>query len=529
MINRTKLASLAFAGRNTTGAATPNPTAPTAPPSSEKAVSSPVSLAAPAAMPPPSAADAAGPKSARRNPQRFDPATGLSLRSPYAEDNIIKVRSGSFLGLRIPLHNARGHAFEYFGWRVNPFAKEYIRLGVKPRKFNENEATVMGADARDLLKDRNVFSSADLRKLENLKLARNTTYLLIKNLPILPVWYFFPLDEYFPEKHRDIEYLYEKSVGSRSEAPSYEREAAERLRKKDAYMRKRFELDDFLITGIAALLDCAILPRFKEHPIARNMLTDPGEQQSSDLDNLDMALRFQQSTVEKAVPKTRLSYTEVGCLYRIYLCVKNRMRAPVYLLSVKEIVEKHLCPFDPPEYKLRIIDTLRRGTFQRIGPRAPDDPNPQNIVFGPILEDLGNGDWVMSFDHERVRAHNQAKEEENAVFELRQAIRRARRDAIRIDLGPRDILIVDNLRAMTSRREYIPTRLSDIRKLLPTVFRLTVDVRKWRPFFANGQVRKRMRHERSDDQVRVVSFWPFRPHRWLRTYYAFRVVQRSDR
>jgi hypothetical protein len=285
-----------------------------------------------------------------------------------------------------------------------------------------------------------------------------------------------------------------------------------RLGKKQEGLDRRFQNADFVVAGVARMLDCKIWRRFDSpgYPFARNVLTDPSEQQSSDLDNRDMALRFQQSTVEKVLPDPNPAQTQdnESCVFKIFLCVKNLWGVPVYLIPVREVIERHLCRYDP-EKKSRVIAQLKEPAgFERRGPRAAERPTAA-MVEGPILvEDFAyKGDLVMLFDHERVRPRDPGLEE--ALRELREAIRRARRDAIRIDLKPGDVLIVDNLRSMVSRREYFPTRRRDvIRILMGNLFR-----------------RSRIYPDPEDPElnIREVKAWPFKPHRWLRSYYAFRV------
>lgn len=470
-----------------------------------------------------------GEQGERRGKRRLDAATGISLREPYAADNVIEVTSNTMLpfrwkGLRWPKPrnvgaNARNDAWEYgYYWKLTEHTYE----------FTEEQSPLLGnAIARRLLQKKN-FHRPDLEKIRNLRDAKNTTYLIIRGLSMLRMVdalpYTFPLDEEFPEKHRDTEYLIGRRYGVETDGQKYRVGSEARLKAKTDRMNERFKADDFIVCGLARLLNCAVLPRYKEHQLGRNMLTDPSEQQSSDLDNIDMALRFQQSTVEKKLPKPHetLSYGDIGCLYRVYLCVKNVLRIPIYLIPVKEIIETHLCPHYTPERKAEIINILKSGQFDRIGPRSPIDEEFGDVGSSPILRDMGNGDWIMSFDHERVKAHGRQTNEERAIFELREAIRRARRDAIRVELKPREILIVDNFRVMISRREFLPTSFGRALQLLLSVATWSKGaLRHWRPKF-----RQKLPDENPDrdrkNKDEVVRAWPVRPHRWLRTYYLFR-------
>ncbi|MBV8977461.1 MAG: TauD/TfdA family dioxygenase [Alphaproteobacteria bacterium] len=293
--------------------------------------------------------------------------------------------------------------------------------------------------------------------------------------------------------------------------PGYENESVKRRARKRQELDAKFRHSDFIIAGIADLLHCKIWSRYENGPFARNILTDPGEQQSSDLDNVDMALRFAQSTVEKNLPDTPIPRNDESCAYRIYLCIKNWARIPIYLITVSEIVEEYLCRHSP-ERKAKILEILQSSQFVRRGPQF--DGN-QTLISTDVLEKcpilkkdfLRPDGWIMAFDHERVRPMAEAPEQEVALLELREAIRRARRDAIKIVMQPGDLLVVDNLRAMVSRRDYLPSRLAEVLRLIPAYLRITRD----RPDETDP-----------DAQIRTIVFWPLRPHRWLRAYYAFR-------
>lgn len=466
----------------------------------------------------------------RRSKRRLDPATGISLREPFAEDNIINVASNTLrwsrwlgLELRRPFFNARARARRYRDWPT---------LLRQKYKFIEDESPLLGdAIAKTMLNGRD-FSQQDLVKFHKLRDAKNTSYLIVHGLSILPLINFFPLDEVFPEKHNDTEYMLGRKYGVEMDREKYREGDKKRLDAKRQYMNKRLELTDYLICGVARFLNCIVQPRYKEHPLALNMLTDPSEQQQGDLDNIDMALRFHQSTVEKKLPKPHeaISYGEIGSLYRVYVCVKNTLRIPIYLVPVKELIDEHLCRFNP-QRKAEILKTLETGQFERIGPRSPVDEDLGDIGSSPILRDMGNGDRIMSFDPERVKAYGKQSAEEAAVFELREAIRRARRDAIRIVLKPGEFLIVDNYRALISRREYLPGTWKDILHMWRTTWYWSKSLARWRPKFLEGRTYQEGSsgaNEDEDEDDKIVAFWPFRPQRWLRTYYLFRAKTEED-
>lgn len=419
----------------------------------------------------------------RRNKRRMDPTTGLSLREPFAADNVITVRSNSIpwlralgISVRRPFHNARAIVERYRDWPS--FITKYA--------FTEKESSLLGDAIGKRLLNKQLFSVADLEKLQRLRDGKNTSYLIIRGLTTLPVFNRFPLDEEFPEKHRDTEYLIGKKYGVEGDRAIYQKGSEERLTAKVEALKERYELTDYIICGLARYLNCSVEPRYKEHRLALNVLTDPSEQQSSDRDNVDMALRFHQSTVEKKLPKPNksINYGEIGCLFRIYVCVKNDLLIPIYLIPVQELIDQHLCEFiDNSVRRQDILKTLQEGNFERFGPRSPSDSEFSDIGSSPILRDMGGRDWMMSFDHERVKAYGRQAAEERAIFELREAIRRAKRDAIMIRLKPGEILIVNNYRALMSRREVLPVSLDSLRRLAPALVRIDKPLKRWRPKF----------------------------------------------
>jgi hypothetical protein len=437
----------------------------------------------------------------RRNPQRYNEITGLAERKPFAA-NVVRVLPRARIPLRLHVR------IFYARWNVFERGRQH--------RLDEKGAALLGETAEKRVQK--YFNKAARKKFERMKNADDMTYLLIRGLPTVTWLFPFPKLEEFPEKRRDAEFvrgLEYPAVNPDSKA--YEVEATERQQGRQKKVNDLFRYADYVIAGLACMLECVIKKRYNSlgHPLARNMLTDPGEQQSSDLDNIDMALRFQQSTVEKELPEAGFaqSYADESCLYRIYLCVKNRWRVPIFLTSVYEILTTHLCPYDPSR-RAWAIEQLQKDAFERRGPRTGEKAT-QQATFGPVLrrtaaQSGGSDDWhawTMSFDHERVRAKANDVDAEEALRELREAIRRARRDAVRIVLKPGNVLIVDNLRAMTSRRELFPTSWMDWWRILLSLVRWA----PWEESKANP-----------GDWIKRIRWWPFKPHRWLRTYYAFR-------
>ncbi len=517
----------------------------------------------------------------RRNPTRFNAVTSLSERQPFEDDNVIDYlpwRIGSFpwissaglsTSLRrliaIPLgFSPRGEAKDYYDprWRnLSNWSRQDRYSNVPRHHLTKDGAGDLGAVALSAISR---YFDRDREKIEALRHGRNTTYLILRNVPVLPFFFRFPPDREFPEeqKHRESEYI-ERLIENRpfDEPEEFKQRSADQLRRKRNALNEKLKHADFVIAGLGRMLGCTIRPRKQDvtdHPIVRNLLTEPGEQQSSDLDNSDVALRFQQSTVEKELPSPNASEGAGAgdtCRFRIYLCIKNFLRLPVYVVSVAEVV-RHIAPDDSKKRK-RVIENLAKDkSYDR---RPPTGGNKYGELWqdgGPVLRNLRSNtpidppDWVMSYDQERVRARAQNPGSEEALFELREAIRRARRDAIRIVLKPGDILLVDNMRAMISRREFFPVRFLDILRttLSWANLRLVYHVKNtdgsiasysyW-PFpplpFAGPYVRWVKAENEVVTEIRPPLWsriaalfgsgkphhWPFRPHRWLRSYYAF--------
>ena len=111
----------------------------------------------------------------------------------------------------------------------------------------------------------------------------------------------------------------------------------------------------------------------------------------------------------------------------------------------------------PPGERDWTIKQLQRTTFERRGPKydlvdTGEIQREQPVITRSTPEDPE--DWLMSFDPERVRTDDD--EAKRALRTLRNAMFAARRSARRIVPEEGDLLVVDNLRVMVSRREYDP-------------------------------------------------------------------------
>ncbi len=460
----------------------------------------------------------AEPRRRTRTPISFDAATGLSSREADTPENVIEVKHDTILWLfRKPWNNARGVAWRYFHGPRFPFSPRYH---LDPTNFGP-----FASDALRRLDKKRLFTPDDQVRFEHLKTAHDTTYLIIRGLAILPLFHWFPSDDKFPEKHRDAEFLRDRELDARqwatgdtSPRPHDNDGYAARLRLKDKRFREKYEQDDFIISGIAGKLGCNIRQRYLQEgcSFAQNMLSDPGSPQASDLDPIDMALRFHQFFVAGEVPTQKQALIH-SCRFRIFLCCKNLLRIPIYIVRLVDIINTYLCRYEP-EKRAATLKELTEKNYVFSGPRHDKYSKPAE-AYGPILKsDLqGPGDWIMCFDQERVRAPVGDTEADKALLELRKAIQRARRDAIRVILRPREILIVDNQRALTSRREFVPRTKMDILRLIPTVFRWTTKLRLG-THSAVGST--------GEDVIVHTKWWFFRPHLWLRVYYAFPIEER---
>lgn len=469
-----------------------------------------------------------------RTPMAFDAATGLSSRRCYTKENAITVRNNSFFWwFRKPIRNARYGAFHYFHF---PHPLSWMDV----RELDEQGHAIFAEHAKIYLDKGRHFSEADETLFRDLRDARDTTYLWIRGLAILPLVHIFPPDSKFPEKHRDDEFFLDSIEAGRQHAGAGGAEAYDRrYDEKKEYFKNKYRQDDFIISGLAAKLSCNVRQRYqgKECSFVQNMLSSPGEHQSSYADPTDMPLRFHQFFVGAQLP-TSPNAVKDECRFRIYLCCKNRLRIPIYIVRLVDILDTHLCRYHP-EQKDEVLKQLVGKDFVFTEPIHEGPYKAPSEAKGPILKRdvLRPGDWIMCFDPERVRAPEGDTHAANALFELRKAVQRARRDAIEVVMKPRQILIVDNLRALISRREYVPHRLRDILRVLPTLIRfptvVTLEaapsdeslparvvyaIRQWvqrlfRPREATGKPVIR--------GVRRWFQWPFRPHMWLRVYYAF--------
>ncbi|MFZ5616874.1 MAG: hypothetical protein ACOZAA_06090 [Pseudomonadota bacterium] len=283
------------------------------------------------------------------------------------------------------------------------------------RQLQLNNNLEIGHDMAKRLSD--FFSSRQIAAIDALREARGMTYLHIKGMPLSQEFR-------FPAQAAEL--------GTMA-------------------FEEQFHVTDMIAAGLLHLLGSECKSRWPVAgpPVVRTMITAPADAQVGDRDGLDMALRFHQSTVERklvgiAGPET--------CNYKVYACLRNRRRVPIFLLRVKDIIAAL-----PPDEREGTLKQLQRTPYEKTGPKYDLVDTGELQKDQPILKKSPSGDaddWLMSFDPERVKTDDD--EAKRAIRTLRNAIFAARRTARRIVPEEGDLLIVDNMRVMVSRREYDP-------------------------------------------------------------------------
>ena len=238
-----------------------------------------------------------------------------------------------------------------------------------------------------------------------------------------------------------------------------------------ARMRERqFFLIDALCSGLLVHLKTHPEDRFPEDSgkpeIVSDNYTRPNVQQMPDSEHADIFLRFHQSAIERALTNT--------CRYKTFATLNNFRGQPLFLIRVRDVV-RCLQAEDACGEKYRdiifqglenvspetIISLLMENAYLRYPPRMSriqaEKYEPQQ---GPLLFKGENDDWAMLFDPARVWVQENQRDAQKyieALIALRNAIHVVSGDnAIEIKLKKRDVLIVDNRRALIARREDRP-------------------------------------------------------------------------
>ncbi|MEL6371950.1 MAG: hypothetical protein AAFY84_06180 [Pseudomonadota bacterium] len=271
---------------------------------------------------------------------------------------------------------------------------------------------------------RKLFAKSEREKINDLRTGR-LSYAVFRKLPTAS--FFFP----YPSAHADLH---------------------------SGMDPRGFRHFDMIVSGLLFLAGAEIRRRYQNaaaQPV-RTLVSAPTEPQIGDRDGSDMHLRFHQSTVEKGLPDpTKPAAGEETCIFKAYAAVRNRRKIPIYVLPVREIVAR----FESHERDW-LIEHLERPVYQKIGPHFDNNDAASMTEGQPVLRrGIDDTDWVMSYDPDRVWTDDENAK--RALRRLRAAIVKARRDAIEVVLDRRDVLIVDNLRAMVARREFYPTSFGE--------------------------------------------------------------------
>jgi len=172
-------------------------------------------------------------------------------------------------------------------------------------------------------------------------------------------------------------------------------------------------------------------------------------------DRDDYYLRYRNASSDRipieilqASDPTKQSVVKTRAL--VIACIENPIRDPIYVLSLHDILE-HLS-----DENRKLLLSLEYRQFDNID-------NEGNVRYGDVhsqllYEDPDNKDnyWI-SYDPSRVDyqtlANPQHSQYRKALVALRKAIDDASYKEFRVDLCRGDVLVVDNYRALTRRKE----------------------------------------------------------------------------
>lgn len=307
-------------------------------------------------------------------------------------------------------------------------------------EFNAHGATEISHSASIILKRH--LPDAILGAIDELRKSSADPYLVIRGL--VPV----PLD--FPIKP----------------AVTRPRELGKRMDEKE---RRWTRIIDSTAGGLLHLLGAEPGPRFADDEEDERLVVDrftrTDIQELPDMQQDDIFLRFHQSTIER--PFDRI------CAFKTYTALSNMRAKPIFLLRVRDIIEclenkngvysqeEHdEIFFQSPNLekeRKRVVELLMEDKYQRDAPRAIRFLKGDKDAGRRIVRKVGD-DYIMAFDAARVWVHSSGSSlHKEAILALRGAIHQvSRKKLYEIKLRKRDVLIVDNLRAMVARREDAP-------------------------------------------------------------------------
>lgn len=322
-----------------------------------------------------------------------------------------------------------------------------------PLELTANEAADLHGLATEKLRGR--LGGVKAGRIESLTTDNETPYRIVRELA--------PVSEgFFRTPHEFMQH-----------------DLSERLQ---AQYIKGVRVADWVSSGLLGLVGAHPHLRYGEDSgkaLAENRYWRNDIQELPDSYQHDIYLRFHQSAVEANFPP-RNTAGDI-CTYKAYACFGNFRRTPLYLLRVSDVVDCLLGRgegFTESEHKQiyegmtiasyrpeEVVRMLCQDVYAKQGPRAErykfdwtDQPTGKAI----LSKDEARGDYIMAFDPARVwpRGDVAGFAYREAVIALRHAVHLAsRRRLIEITLNRRDILLVDNLRALIARREDGPTGL----------------------------------------------------------------------
>ncbi|MEM9618658.1 MAG: hypothetical protein AAF936_11915 [Pseudomonadota bacterium] len=242
------------------------------------------------------------------------------------------------------------------------------------------------------------------------------------------------------------------------------------LKNKAARDKKLFEIDS-LCGGALSFLGAMPKPRYSTtsvreiEPVVHDLYWRHDVQEVADADQADVFLRFHQSVIEEDIDST--------CFYKTFATLNNFRQTKIFVLLVRDVVDcliNESGDFDPEDHaniyknlpsvsEANIIDLLCENKYCRFPPRIERvSAKAYTPKIGPVLFPGQGRDWAMLFDPARVWVERESDQPNiEALVALRLAIHLvSRTKTIGIDLKKRDLLIVDNRRALVARQEDRP-------------------------------------------------------------------------
>ncbi|MBS0471053.1 MAG: hypothetical protein JSR60_08285 [Proteobacteria bacterium] len=329
---------------------------------------------------------------------------------------------------------------------IRRFYNQYSLNFPLPRKrhrdwiFAQHKDSIVPDVAEDLA---HALPRHVMAALERLRSAKSAPYLVIRNAA--HVNWSYPGD--------DIDFARKAHPGRGKVSDTAEDDTAPDLTRLERRKRRIDTLAGSLLWMLGAQVDFRSRRRSANSRLARNMVEEPFEPQLPDRQSRDMALRFHQSTTEYQLPYPKRSQdAPLTCSFKVVTCLTNIRRIPIFVLPVQEVLSRL-----KEETRGETIAALCQEGYIKSGPRAdlfPFDPAAQGPVLMKDPLKTGPLDYLMSLDPARVWGIDATWT--THFLALRRALREAADSQAfhTVVLHRRDILIVDNQRALLSRREF---------------------------------------------------------------------------